>query len=120
MIERAIQDEPTDPAAAGTSHSKRASQGRTQPMACRMLVKVVPGSRSSSIVGMLGDRLKIKVAAPPEDGKANAAVCALMAETLGIATRAVEVIAGTSNPEKTLRVTGVSAADARSKLSGMV
>lgn len=72
-------------------------------------VKVVPGSRREEIVGWLGERLKVKVAAPPEDGRANEAVCRLIATTLGVGVRAVSVVSGHSRPEKTLRIEGVAA-----------
>lgn len=65
-------------------------------------LKVVPGASRSQIVGILGDRLKVKVAAPPEDGKANRAVVELLAEWLG--TQAIEIVAGHGHPEKTARV----------------
>ena len=48
------------------------------------------------------------MAAPPEGGKANVAICALLAKTIGVAKRAVEVESGATNPEKTVRVTGTS------------
>lgn len=70
-------------------------------------VKVVPGSRKEGIVGVLGDRLKVKVAAPPEDGLANAAVCALIAAALGAAARSVTVASGASRAEKEVRVEGI-------------
>lgn len=81
--------------------------------AVRIGVKVVPGSRSDGIVGWLGDRLKIKVASPPEDGRANAAVCRVLAEGLGIKPARVTLVSGASNPEKTLRIEGLSSADVR-------
>ena len=68
-------------------------------------LKVVPGASRSAIAGELGDRLKVKVAAPPEDGKANAAVCAALNAWLGVP---VEIIAGHGNPLKTVRVRGLS------------
>jgi uncharacterized protein (TIGR00251 family) len=79
--------------------------------AARIAVKVVPGSRRDQIVGPLGDRLKIKVSAPPEGGRANKAVCALIAAAAGVPERDVEVIAGQTSPEKVIRVTGRRAAD---------
>ena len=69
-----------------------------------MHVKVVPGAKRTRLAGVLGDRLKLQVAAPPEDGKANAAVIALLAETLGIDRSRVELLSGASNPRKTFRV----------------
>ncbi len=74
-------------------------------------LKVVPGSRKDEIVGAYGDRLKLKVAAPPEDGKANAAVCRLLAAALGISPRDVQIVSGATNPEKVARVAGSPALD---------
>lgn len=71
-------------------------------------VKVVPGASRSAISGLLGDRLKVRVAAPPEGGKANAAVCDLLAKALGVAAKSVSVDAGPTNPEKTIRVRGAT------------
>ena len=68
-------------------------------------VKIVPGASRSEIVGPLGDRLKIRIAAPAQDGKANQALLLLIASWLG--TKNVELITGHGNPEKTVRVTGV-------------
>ena len=71
-------------------------------------VKAVPGAKREQIAGVLGDRLKIKVSAPPEGGKANAAICALIAKTLGVKAGAVSVVSGMTNPEKVVRVEGMS------------
>ena len=71
-------------------------------------VKVVPGASRTRVAGMLGDRLKVAVAAPPEKGKANDAVCDLIAQTLGIAKAQVNVISGQTRPLKTLSVIGLS------------
>lgn len=78
-------------------------------------VKAVPGAKRDEIVGRLGDRLKIRVSAPPEGGKANKAICELVARELGIRAQDVEVVRGTSSPEKTLRVRGVRAEDLKSR-----
>lgn len=71
-------------------------------------VKVVPGASRSRVVRMLGDRLKLSVAAPPEAGKANQAVCALIGKLLDIPARDVVVASGTTNPQKTLAITGLT------------
>lgn len=68
-------------------------------------IKVVPGASRSEIVGMLGDRLKIRVAAAPEKGKANEALLLLIADWLG--TKNIELTAGHGNAEKTVHVIGV-------------
>lgn len=69
-------------------------------------IKVVPGASRSEVVGALGDRLKVRVAAPAEGGKANRAVVEVLREWLGV--RGVEIVAGASSPEKTVRVAGLS------------
>ncbi len=64
-------------------------------------VKVVPGARRDEVVGLLGDRLKVRTSAPPEDGKANRAVASLLASWLHLDERQVKIRTGMSNPEKT-------------------
>lgn len=83
---------------------------------CTIRLKVVPGSSRSAIAGWLGERLKVRVAAPPEAGKANEAVRRLLAEALGVPPRQVAIIAGESTPEKTVRISGVSAEQAARRL----
>jgi uncharacterized protein (TIGR00251 family) len=70
-------------------------------------VKVVPGSSRDQLVGWLGDALKIKVAAPPEKGKANKAVIALVAERLGLPADAVAVVSGHLSPSKVIAINGM-------------
>lgn len=72
-----------------------------------LAVKAVPGARRGQVAGVLGTRLKVRVAAPPEDGRANAAICELIAAELGRKPRDVRVVTGHSSPEKTVQVTGV-------------
>ncbi len=69
-------------------------------------VKAVTGARRDEIVGMLGDRLKVRVAAPPEGGKANAAICSLIADALGVKARQIEILSGHASAEKVVRVVG--------------
>lgn len=65
-------------------------------------LKVVPGASRSHIVGALGDRLKIRVAAAPEQGKANRVVLSLLSDWLGVG--GLEIVAGHTSPEKTVSV----------------
>jgi hypothetical protein len=67
-------------------------------------VKAVPGASRSRIAGVLGDRIKVQVAAPPEDGKANRAVAEVLAAWLGIARTEVELVSGPSQPAKVFRI----------------
>lgn len=71
-------------------------------------VKVVPGSSRDRIVGVLGDCLKVTTAAAPERGRANAAVAGILAETLGVDRRDVQLVAGQASPRKEFKVAGLS------------
>jgi uncharacterized protein (TIGR00251 family) len=79
-------------------------------------LKVVPGARSTRIVGPLGDRLKLKVSAPPEAGRANQSVTRLLADAFGLPERNVTIIRGLSSAEKTARMTELDLFEAESTL----
>lgn len=67
-------------------------------------IHVVPGATRSAIAGTHGNRLKVRIAARPIDGEANAALCAFVADAFGVATRRVTVVAGHSGRAKTLSI----------------
>jgi len=77
----------------------------------------VPGSSRDEIVGWLGDSLKVKVKAPPEKGRANEAVVALLAERLGIDASSIAVVSGHGSPAKVVDVDGMDAAAIRQSFS---
>jgi uncharacterized protein (TIGR00251 family) len=79
----------------------------------RIAVKAVPGSSRDAIAGPLGDRLKVRVAAPPEDGKANKAIEALLATACGLHARDATVVSGRTRPEKTVELRGIDEPTAR-------
>jgi uncharacterized protein (TIGR00251 family) len=79
----------------------------------RFAVKAVPGAKRDEIAGKLGDRIKVRVSAPPEDGKANKAICALIAGALGVRDRSVRVVSGHARAEKVIEVDGVTAEQVR-------
>jgi uncharacterized protein (TIGR00251 family) len=70
---------------------------------------IQPGARKTEIVGSHGEALKIRLAAPPVDGKANAALIAFLAGELGVPKAQVELVGGASSRGKLLRVSGASA-----------
>ncbi len=72
-------------------------------------VKVVPGGSRTALAGVLGDLLKIKVAAPPEKGKANKCLVEFLAKQLGVKKNQIAIISGQTNPVKTIQVTGILA-----------
>ena len=84
----------------------------------RFPVKVVPGAAQDRIAGLLGDALKVQVTAPPEQGKANARLCEVLATALGVPTRAVSVVAGHGSPRKTVAVEGIDTATVHARLAG--
>jgi len=76
--------------------------------AVRVSVHVQPRAARSEIVGLHGAALKVRLQAPPVDGAANEALVTLLAERLGVARRAVRVVAGTSSRAKTVEVDGTT------------
>jgi len=74
------------------------------PGALLIRVKAVPGTSRDQIAGAVGDRLKIKIAAPPEAGKANTAIRKLLARALGVRTADVSIESGETSPLKLIRV----------------
>ena len=83
----------------------------------RLSLKVVPGSSRSAIVGWMGDALKVKVAAPPEKGKANIAVAALLCQVLKLPRGAVQIVAGDTSPHKVVEITGLTETVLHNRLS---
>lgn len=82
---------------------------------CVLEVEVVPGSRESRFPAGYNawrGRLEAKVRAPPEDGKANAELCALVAEALGVTASSVAVTSGATSRRKSLTVSGLDVAGA--------
>jgi uncharacterized protein (TIGR00251 family) len=83
----------------------------------RIAVVVSPGAKRSEVVGRQGDAWKLRVAAPPERGRANAAVCVLLAEVLGVPAASVRVVAGGTSRRKVIEVDGRDAADLDRRLA---
>jgi uncharacterized protein len=74
----------------------------------RVSVHVQPRATRSEIVGLHGAALKVRLQAPPVDGAANEALVVLLADRLGVARRAVKVVAGASSRAKTVEVEGTT------------
>jgi len=66
----------------------------------RLRLRVKPGAKRTSLLGVHGGALKIAVNAPPERGKANSAVVDLLAEALGLPPDAVGIVGGAGSPDK--------------------
>lgn len=82
---------------------------KDSPEGCLVDVYVQPRAAKARVTGMHGGRLRLAVTEPPEDGRANEAVCRLLADRLGVAPTRVRLIRGGSARAKTLCVAGLDA-----------
>ncbi|MEN8108773.1 MAG: DUF167 domain-containing protein [Pseudomonadota bacterium] len=80
-------------------------------------LKVIPCSSREFIVGWLGERLKVKVRAPPEAGKANKAVIKLLASALNLSTDDIRIVSGSTSAQKVVEITGIDASLVHEKLA---
>lgn len=79
-------------------------------------VRVQPGAARDEVLGWREDALRVRVAAPPHDGRANQAVTRLLAAALGVAPSAVELVRGAAARDKLFRVRSLDAAEVRARL----
>jgi uncharacterized protein (TIGR00251 family) len=86
------------------------------PPACTLAIKAVPNAPRSEVCGWLGDALKVKVHAPPVEGRANDALCEFLADTLALPRRAVTVRHGDASRHKLVRIEGLTLAEVRARL----
>ena len=86
------------------------------PRGLTVQLKVVPGASRTQVAGVLGDRIRVAVAAAPQAGRANRAVCQLLADVFGVHRCHVVVVSGMTRPLKTVVVEGVKMPDAVSRL----
>jgi uncharacterized protein YggU (UPF0235/DUF167 family) len=70
----------------------------------RLSVKVIPRASTTRLVGWLGDTLKVAVIEAPEAGRANAAVCELLARSLGVARSRVRCVSGYASSRKVIEI----------------
>ena len=71
-----------------------------------LVLHVQPGAKRTQISGLHGEALKIRLAAPPVDGKANEALLSFIAETFAVPQRDVELLRGGQSRHKMVKVTG--------------
>ena len=79
-------------------------------------IKVQPRAKRNAIVGELGDALKVALAAPPVDGKANQACVEFFSEILRVPRSAVMIAAGDTSRNKVIRVVRISGALVKERL----
>lgn len=93
-------------------------------MAARITVRLSPRASRDQVVGFEAaadgesEVLRVRVTAPPVDGRANAALTRLLAKRLGVARGAVEVVSGQSSRQKVVAVEGLAQDEVRRRLGG--
>lgn len=88
-----------------------------EALSARLRLRVAPGAARTGVVGRYGDGWKVRVAAPPEDGRANDAVLRLLADTLRVPRAAVTLVSGHGTRDKIVELTGLEAAELEQRLS---
>jgi hypothetical protein len=84
--------------------------------ACVIRVRVTPRAGRDEVLGWQDDVLRVRVRAAPIEGRANEALCRLLARQLGVPFSAVEVVGGGSSRTKTLRIAGLTEDEAKARL----
>jgi len=85
-----------------------------------LLVRVSPGARKSEIMGEAGGRLRIRLQAPPVEGKANRELTRFIARELGLKKNRVTLASGERSREKTLLLEGLSPPEVRDRLKSVL
>jgi uncharacterized protein (TIGR00251 family) len=86
------------------------------PASCTLAIKAVPNAPRSAVAGWLGEALKVRVKAPPVEGRANEALCEFLADELGLPRRAVTVLRGDTSRLKLVRIEGLAENEVRARL----
>jgi uncharacterized protein (TIGR00251 family) len=76
-------------------------------------VRLTPRARANEVVGERGGVLLVRVTAPPVDGRANVALCRLIAKRARVGVRSVTIVRGESAREKLVRVEGIALTELR-------
>jgi uncharacterized protein YggU (UPF0235/DUF167 family) len=91
-------------------------RGTSAETPLRLFVRVVPGARRSEVVGRVGEAWKLRVAAPPERGRANDELVALLARTLDVPRSSVRVARGHTTGQKLVEVERLTREEAERRL----
>lgn len=79
-------------------------------------VYLQPGASKSEIVGPHGESLKIRIKAPPVEGKANEALIEFLSSVLGVSKRSIQIVKGDTQRNKVVRIEGIELEVAQSAL----
>ena len=86
------------------------------PHGCRINIRVTPRSSRCRVDGCLGEVLKVRLAAPPVEGKANEALLEFLADELDVPRRSVQLEAGAQSRLKRVLIQGLSKAETARRL----
>jgi uncharacterized protein (TIGR00251 family) len=86
------------------------------PGGVQLQLHVQPGASRTGIAGLHGDALKIRVAAPPAEGRANRELLDYLAELLGVPRARIALVKGETGRRKTVTVQGIELEEARRRL----
>ena len=92
--------------------------GQTRPEAT-FRVRARPGASRTEIAGFHDGALAVRVTAPPEKGRANRALLAFLAEKLGLGRFDLEIVAGSGNRDKIVRVSGLGPEELARRLAAL-
>ena len=84
---------------------------QTHPDGATLAVRAQPGAKKDAVLGRHGEAVKIAVTAPPEDGRANAALMEYLKSWLGVKRSQVELLSGEKNRNKVFLIRGLTAAE---------
>jgi uncharacterized protein (TIGR00251 family) len=82
----------------------------------RVRLRVSPGAQRNELVGRHGEGWKVRVAAPPEGGRANDAVLDLLARELSLPRRSLSIVSGQAAREKVVQMEGIDPAETERRL----
>ena len=82
----------------------------------RLAVKITPNARRSEVSGLSGAVWRIKVAAPPDKGKANKELIEFLSKILGVKKQDIEILQGHTSHNKMVAVSGLSQEEIKKKL----
>lgn len=83
----------------------------------RLRLRVVPGAGRAGFVGRYGAAWKVRVAAPPERGRANDAVLRLLSDILALPRASVSLVSGHGGRDKIVELAGITEAELESRLA---
>ena len=86
------------------------------PASCRLEVKVIPGASRDEVAGTMGNAVKIKLRAPPVEGRANEALIEFLAARLDLPRRALSLVRGATSRQKLLHIDGLDLPAGRARL----